>query len=159
MMSLRTSVVPAPISRSLIRFVESATRNRQEPEFISGCDNLPDHDAVTSALATIVAGGNNGGLGNHMWATVVDRDGEVCVVTYSGANRGSQWPGGRVLSAQRANTANAFSLPRLAFSTSNLYAATQPGGICTACMTAFRSTHRSLTPGPRQLTGRRETRW
>ena len=111
-----------------IRFVESATRNRQEPEFISGCDNLPDHDAVTSALATIVAGGNNGGLGNHMWATVVDRDGEVCVVTYSGANRGSQWPGGRVLSAQRANTANAFSLPRLAFSTSNLYAATQPGG-------------------------------
>ena len=111
-----------------IRFVESATRNLQEPEFVAGCDNLPNHDAVTSALSTIVETGNNGGLGNHMWATLVDRDGVVCAVTYSGANRGSQWPGGRVLSAQKANTANAFSLPRLAFSTSNLYAATLPGG-------------------------------
>ena len=111
-----------------IRFVESATRNLQEPAFVSGCDNLPDHNAVTSALSKVVAIGNNGGLGNHMWATLVDRDGVVCAVTYSGANRGSQWPGGRVLSVQKANTANAFSLPRLAFSTSNLYAATQPVG-------------------------------
>ena len=111
-----------------IRFVESATRSQQEPEFITGCDSLPSHDAVKRALATAVAGGKNGGLGNHMWATIVDRDGVVCAVTFSGANRGSQWPGGRVLSAQKANTANDFSLTRLAFSTSNLYAATQPGG-------------------------------
>jgi hypothetical protein len=33
-----------------------------------------------------------------------------------------------VISAQKANTANAFSLPKLALSTANLYAATQPGG-------------------------------
>lgn len=111
-----------------IRFVESATISQHEPEFITGCESLPSHDAVKRALEKMVADGNNGGLGNHMWATLVDRDGVVCVVTFSGANRGSQWPGGRVLSAQRANTANAFSLTRLAFSTSNLYAATQPGG-------------------------------
>ncbi len=40
----------------------------------------------------------------------------------------SQWPGSRVISAQKANTANAFSLPALALSTADLYAAVQPGG-------------------------------
>jgi hypothetical protein len=33
-----------------------------------------------------------------------------------------------VISAQKANTANAFSLPKLALSTADLYSATQPGG-------------------------------
>ena len=63
-----------------------------------------------------------------MWATVVNRDGVVCRVAFTGANRGSQWPGSRVISAQKANTANAFSLPGLALSTADLYAAVQPGG-------------------------------
>ena len=62
-----------------------------------------------------------------MWATIVDRDGEVCLVTRS-AILGNQWPGSRVISAQKANTANAFSLPSFALSTANLWAATQPGG-------------------------------
>ena len=63
-----------------------------------------------------------------MWATVVNRDGVVCAVAFTGNNRGDQWPGSRVISAQKANTANAFSLPRLALSTANLYSAVQPGG-------------------------------
>lgn len=63
-----------------------------------------------------------------MWATLVDRDGEVCVVAFSGGDRGDQWPGSRIISAQKANTANAFSLPKLALSTSNLFTAVQPGG-------------------------------
>ena len=33
-----------------------------------------------------------------------------------------------MISAQKANTANAFSLPKLALSTADLYSATQPGG-------------------------------
>jgi Haem-degrading len=45
-----------------------------------------------------------------------------------GGDRGDQWPGSRVISAQKANTANAFSLPALALSTANLYAPAQPGG-------------------------------
>ena len=36
--------------------------------------------------------------------------------------------GSRVISAQKANTANAFSLKGLALSTANLYSAVQPGG-------------------------------
>src|SRR5580700_7107216 len=68
------------------------------------------------------------GLDLDMWGTVVNRDGVVCAVTFTGADRGSQWPGSRVISAQKANTANAFSLPGLALSTANLYYAVQPGG-------------------------------
>src|ERR1700689_2274698 len=75
-----------------------------------------------------------------MWATIVDRDGIVCAVAFTGMNRGAQWPGSRVISAQKANTANAFSLDSssssggsgqpsgLSLSTANLYSATQPGG-------------------------------
>ncbi len=94
----------------------------------SGCKNAPSFSAVQSALAAVVTGGGNSGLGFNMWATVVNRDGVVCVVTFSGADRGSQWPGSRVISAQKANTANAFSLPGFALSTANLYSAVQPGG-------------------------------
>ena len=43
-------------------------------------------------------------------ATIVDRDGVVCAVAFSGGNRRAQWPGSRVIFAQKANTANAFSL-------------------------------------------------
>src|SRR5262245_5815208 len=88
---------------------------------------LPDHAAVTAALRTVLKE-NNGGFGLPMWATIVDRDGVVHVVARSGADRGDQWPGSRVISAQKANTANAFSLPGLALSTANLYTAVQPGG-------------------------------
>jgi hypothetical protein len=45
-----------------------------------------------------------------MWVTIVDRDGRVCSVFFSGDDRQEQWPGSRVISAQKANTANAFSL-------------------------------------------------
>jgi hypothetical protein len=36
---------------------------------------------------------------DEMWATIVDRDGRVCAVTFSGDNRSAQWPGSRVISA------------------------------------------------------------
>jgi len=52
-----------------------------------------------------------------MWGAIVNRDGIVCAVAFTGADRGSQWPGSRVIAAQKANTANAFSLPTLALST------------------------------------------
>lgn len=89
--------------------------------------NLPSHAEVREALQAVVEE-DNAGFGLHMWATLVNRDGEVCVVAFSGDHRGDQWPGSRVISAQKANTANAFSLPGLAVSTSNLFSAVQPGG-------------------------------
>jgi len=87
-------------------------------------------DQLKAALATAVGNppSGNGGFSLNMWATVVDRTGVVVAVAFTGAKEGDQWPGSRVISAQKANTANAFSLPTLALSTANLYAATQPGG-------------------------------
>jgi uncharacterized protein GlcG (DUF336 family) len=91
------------------------------------CAGLPGHDALRSALAQ-ARSQNNGGFDLDMWGAVVNRDGIVCAVAFTGSDRGRQWPGSRVIAAQKANTANAFSLPGLSLSTANLWAAVQPGG-------------------------------
>ncbi|MBN1656455.1 MAG: heme-binding protein [Deltaproteobacteria bacterium] len=88
---------------------------------------LPNFDTLKKTLQEVVKE-KNGGFGFNMWATVVDRDGVVRAVVFSGEERGDQWPGSRVISAQKANTANAFSLPGFALSTANLYSAVQPDG-------------------------------
>ncbi len=94
---------------------------------LADCKILPDHAALKTALSA-ARSASNGGFNLDMWGTIVDRDGIVCAVAFTGVNRGDQWPGSRVISAQKANTANAFSLPGLALSTANLYTAVQPGG-------------------------------
>ena len=105
----------------------------------SSCSKLPKYADLKAAIDKATAD-ETSGLNNQMWATIVDRDGIVCAVAFSGANRGAQWPGSRVISAQKANTANAFSLHSssfsngsgqaagLALSTANIYSAVQPGG-------------------------------
>jgi len=105
----------------------------------NGCGNLPSYYQLKAALAAATAT-ETSGLNNQMWGTIVDRDGIVCAVAFTGTNRGAQWPGSRVISAQKANTANAFSLDAssnsggsgqpggLSLSTANLYSAVQPGG-------------------------------
>ena len=92
-----------------------------------GDSALPTHAELQAAL-TMARNQMNGGFNLDMWATVVDRDGIVKAVAFTGMDRGDQWPGSRVISAQKANTANAFSLPGLALSTANLFTAVQPGG-------------------------------
>ena len=96
------------------------------PKFVQP-KGLPTHAQLKAALKA-ARSASNGGFNLDMWATVVNRDGVVVAVAFTGGNRADQWPGSRVISAQKANTANAFSLPGLALSTANLYSATQPGG-------------------------------
>jgi uncharacterized protein GlcG (DUF336 family) len=89
------------------------------------------HDQLTQALRASVkpsGGPSNGGLDNNEWAALVARDGTVCAVTFSGSKADDQWPGSRAIAAEKANTANAFSLKAFALSTANLYASAQPGG-------------------------------
>ncbi|MCQ8182363.1 heme-binding protein [Methylomonas sp. SURF-1] len=105
----------------------------------SACRGLPSHAELKAALNQAVST-ETSGLNLHMWATIVNRDGVVCAVAFSGSNRAAQWPASRVISAQKANTANSLSLDSssasagsgkpngLALSTANLYAAVQPGG-------------------------------
>lgn len=78
------------------------------------------------------------GFGLGMWATLVDETGKIChVYSVDGqtatANGGrdagnTAWLGSRVISAQKANTANAFSLDGLAISTGAVTVATYEGG-------------------------------
>ena len=89
------------------------------------------HDSLRRALRASVkpsGGPSNGGLDNHMWAAAVDREGIVRAVCYTGEALGDQWPGSRAIAIEKANTANALSLPAFAFSTANLYSGAQPGG-------------------------------
>jgi uncharacterized protein GlcG (DUF336 family) len=105
----------------------------------NNCSDLPNYGQLKTALAAATAT-ESSGLNNQMWGTIVDRDGVVCAVAFTGVNRGAQWPGSRAIAAQKANTANAFSLDAssssagsgqangLSLSTANLYSAVQPGG-------------------------------
>jgi len=103
----------------------------------NGCNGLPNQAQLKQAL-TAATNAEASGLNKNMWGTIVDRDGIVCAVAFTGISRGAQWPGSRVISAQKANTANSFSLDpssassgnggALAISTANLFSAVQPGG-------------------------------
>jgi uncharacterized protein GlcG (DUF336 family) len=96
---------------------------------VADCAGLPDQPRLKAALQAVIKQGKNAntGLGNQEWAVVVNRDGLVCAVAFSGPDRGAQWPGSRVIAAEKANTANALSLPDFALSTANLWAGAQPG--------------------------------
>lgn len=93
------------------------------------CSALPDAGKLKSVVQSVVRDGasKNGGLGNQEWAAVVNRDGVVCAIVFSGTTRSDQWPGSRVIAASKANTANGLSGRDYALSTANIFAASQPG--------------------------------
>ena len=115
------------------------------------CSDITRTKLQTAVDAAAAAGGATGGYGLAMWVTFVDETGKVCqvitggtanaagaivpgafsaaVTSATGSTAGNtEWLGSRVISAQKANTANAFSLDAYAISTANLYSAVQPKG-------------------------------
>jgi uncharacterized protein GlcG (DUF336 family) len=108
-------------------FVACSGSESTGPDVATKQSPFPEFATVQSALRQILTE-QNGGLGFQMWATIVDRTGAVVTVTFSGEANDDQWPGSRAISAQKANTGNAFSLDGFALSSANLYAAVQPGG-------------------------------
>ena len=139
-LSFRVAVTVLAVASTTNLLLAADTKDEKgKSENVSSCSNLPQYAELKAAIEKATAA-ETSGLNNHMWATIVDRDGVVCAVAFSGVNRGAQWPGSRVISAQKANTANAFSLDPssssngsgqaagLALSTANLYSAVQPGG-------------------------------
>ncbi len=127
LMRTQKAILAIGLSLTLATGATTALADNSQGVYWGSCAGLPDHHILQNAL-DYARSQSNGGFNLDMWATVVNRDGVVCQVAFTGNNRGSQWPGSRVISAQKANTANAFSLPALALSTANLYAAVQPGG-------------------------------
>jgi uncharacterized protein GlcG (DUF336 family) len=97
----------------------------------AGCKDI-SYAQFQSAANNALASASTGGLVLNMWATFVDETGKVCAVVNTGVKGAlagnSQWLGSRVISAQKANTGNAFSLDGLAISSGALFAAVQPGG-------------------------------
>jgi uncharacterized protein GlcG (DUF336 family) len=109
-----------------VRIAAQGSKGNPNPQ---DCSKLPDHGKLKAALMAAVKEGpdRNGGLGNQEWGTVVNRDGMVCAVVFTGPSRAAEWPGSRVISAEKASTANAFSTNNFALSTGNVYSAAQPG--------------------------------
>jgi uncharacterized protein GlcG (DUF336 family) len=93
------------------------------------CSGLPDAARLRQVVQGVVRQGSskNGGMGNQEWAAVVNRDGIVCGIVFSGSTRADEWPGSRVIAAEKANTANGLSSRDYALSTANVFAASQPG--------------------------------
>ena len=132
-------VCKTAILAALLMFTHDFANAAGEKAGSDDCKSLPNYAALKGALDAATAA-ETSGLNNHMWATIVDKDGVVCAVAFSGVNRGSQWRASRAISAQKANTASSLSLDSssssagsgqphgLALSTANLYSAVQPGG-------------------------------
>ncbi len=141
--SVRVAMAVVAVLSAGFAFAQSEGRGAPEPNQRShgpeSCHGLPSQAQLKAALQAAVAA-ETSGLNNHMWATIVNRDGIVCAVAFSGTDRAAQWPASRVISAQKAVTANSLSLDftsssngsgqpnGLALSTANLYSAVQPGG-------------------------------
>jgi uncharacterized protein GlcG (DUF336 family) len=123
-----TTIVLGALANGSVNTANAADADEvRDSDVQSACSLLPTHDQLHTALAAARAQ-SNGGFNLDMWGTIVNRDGIVCAVAFTGSDRHAEWPGSRVISAQKANTANAFGLPQLALSTANLFSAVQPGG-------------------------------
>ncbi len=140
--SIVVALAVAMLALPLMSFAEGDDKDKDKDDKNgkgAACSGLPGYAALKAALDAAVSV-ESSGLNLQMWGTIVDRDGIVCAVAFSGVDRGAQWPGSRAISAQKANTANAFSLDSssfsggsgagngLALSTANLFSAVQPGG-------------------------------
>ncbi len=93
------------------------------------CGAVPDAVRLRGVVQSVGKEGvaKNGGMANQEWAAVVNRDGIVCAIVFSGTTRSDEWPASRVIAAEKANTTNALSNRDYALSTANVFAASQPG--------------------------------
>jgi uncharacterized protein GlcG (DUF336 family) len=93
--------------------------------------SCPVSNDTLKAQLVLADQANTTGFRNHFWGVVVNREGVVCAVAFSGANTGSQWLLSRQIAAAKAFTANGLSLDfggtgTGAISTAQLYRFVQP---------------------------------
>jgi len=96
--------------------------DKQEPgvdhSWSTGC---PISYSVLKTKLKAAAIQDSTGLNNNYWAVVVNREGTVCAVAYSGDNISSQWLLSRQIAAAKAFTANGLSQDDKPVSTGALY--------------------------------------
>jgi len=96
----------------------------------SGCRDLPSADDLKKWLRQAPGTeGDAGGLfsGKMEWASIVNRNGEVCGTAVATDDPASSWPGSQAIAKAKAYTANAYSTDSSPMSTARLYTLTQPG--------------------------------
>jgi uncharacterized protein GlcG (DUF336 family) len=94
------------------------------------CRDLPSADDLKKWLRTAPGTeGEAGGLfsGQMEWATIVNRQGEICATAVATDDPASAWPGSQAISKAKAYTANAYSTDGNPLSTARLYTLSQPG--------------------------------
>jgi hypothetical protein len=87
-------------------FVVAFIHSRSDAQDRAGANSTAacpvDHDRLADILKKSVkasGGPSNGGLDNNEWAAVVNRQGIVCAVAYSGGKADDQWLGSRAIAA------------------------------------------------------------
>src|SRR3954468_20958804 len=94
------------------------------------CRDLPSADDLKKWLRTAPGvEGDAGGLfsGKMEWASIVNRQGEICATAVATDDPASAWPGSQAIAKAKAYTANAYSTDGSPLSTARLYTLTQPG--------------------------------
>lgn len=130
----RAALIATVCTAAIIACNQSRDRRGPDSSRVSsaqdaGCAALPSEADVKRYLRAAPDSGEAGGLfhGRAEWAALVNRAGEVCVITIANDSVGGRWPGSRNIARAKAFTANGFSTDTLALSTARLYTLTQPG--------------------------------
>lgn len=118
-------------------------------------NDLPSHSELRAALKTVVGAEVNGGAGLEFWAVIVDRDNVVRTVVFSGDDRSSQLPIGRVVTTAKATTVNALSLENFVVSNPQLSQPTLRNGLFQNLPDAFPVSDAGFR-GPARLFGTRK---
>lgn len=115
-------------------------------------DALPTHAELRAQLQSVFDPKIAGGIGLEYWGVVVDHDGVVQTVAFSGNNRHSPIGLGRILAAIKANTSNNISNSKFVVSTSQLSTTIVPNGIFQSLQDVFPVNQQALK-GPAALYG------
>jgi uncharacterized protein GlcG (DUF336 family) len=112
---------------STVRCSNSSGTSPAETQHGAASDlNRPPHAGAAPATCRDLPSGDD--LKKWMeWATVVNRQGEICATSVATDEPASAWPGSQAISKAKAYTANAYSTDDAPLSTARLYTLTQPG--------------------------------
>jgi uncharacterized protein GlcG (DUF336 family) len=129
-----TSACSTPASSSPAETQPGAAQDLNRPPqsgaAAATCRDLPSADDLKKWLrAAPGVEGEAGGLfsGKMEWASIVNRQGELCATSVATDDPASAWPGSQAISKAKAYTANAYSTDEAPLSTARLYTLTQPG--------------------------------
>ncbi len=129
---MRSSFISGAVAASVaaiglgVLFSERVLNQPMQAQDSRALECPASYSGLKSALAAADTADSTG-LNNHYWAVVVNREGRVCAVAFSGETSDSQWLLSRQIAAAKAFTANGLSLDGAPISTAQLYPWVQPG--------------------------------